>query len=307
MTALARLPIAGPTVAALTDSWTIDLRARGRSEHTIASYREAVAQFDAFLALSALPDDEAMAVTREDVRMFVTHLLAHRSSGTAATRFAALHAFFNWAMREGEIDTSPMASMEPPTRREVPPAVLTDEEVLRLFRTCAGNGFRDRRDHAILRLLFDTGMRRNEVGMLTVADVDVAGRLATVTGKGNRVRRVSFGAKSAQALDRYLRVRHAHPYADRPAFWLSQMGGMDGRSIAAVVGERARQAGMPVHPHQFRHTYAHQQLAAGMQEGDLMRQAGWRSSGMLRRYGAQMADDRSREAYLRIGAPGDRL
>jgi integrase len=85
------------------------------------------------------------------------------------------------------------------------------------------------------------------------------------------------------------------------------MGAMDGRSIAAVVVERSRQAGMVVHPHQFRHTYAHNQLRHGMQEGDLMRQAGWRSSGMLRRYGAQMADDRSREAYLRIGAPGDRL
>jgi site-specific recombinase XerD len=303
---LIRVPVTGPTVTSLAESWTIDLCARGRSEHTIASYRETLRQFDAFLTRHRLPP-EAMAVTRDDVRGFVTHLLGDRSSGTAATRFAALHAFFNWALSEGEIVTSPMASMEPPTRREVPPAVLMDDEVMRLFRTCTGSGFRDRRDLAILRLLFDTGMRRNEVGTLTVDAVDVAGRLATVIGKGNRVRRVSFGGKAARALDRYLRVRRAHPYADRQAFWLSQMGAMDGRSIAAVVVERSRQAGMVVHPHQFRHTYAHNQLRHGMQEGDLMRQAGWRSSGMLRRYGAQMADDRSREAYLRIGAPGDRL
>ena len=38
-----------------------------------------------------------------------------------------------------------------------------------------------------------------------------------------------------------------------------------------------------------------------------LRQAGWASSSMLRRYGAQMADERARDAYRRIGAPGDRL
>lgn len=296
----------GPTIAALGRSWMIDLRARNRSPFTIQSYAETLRQFDAFLVAHGLPT-EVTAVTRDDVRAFVTHLLDGRSSATAATRFATLHAFFNWAISEGEAVASPMASMEAPTRREAPPDVLTDEAVARLFRACVGSGFRERRDLAILRLLFDTGMRRNEVGTLDVADVDVLSRLATVVGKGNRVRRVSFGAKTAQALDRYLRIRRAHPYAAKRALWLSQMGEMDGASIAAIVKERARQTGLKVHPHQFRHTYAHTQLRAGMEEGDLMRQAGWQSRDMLARYAAKLADERSRDAYVRIGAPGDLL
>lgn len=197
-----------------------------------------------------------------------------------------------------------MASMEPPQLQEVPPDVLTDEQVLRLFQACSGNAFQARRDLAILRLLVDTGMRRTEAGTLRVQDVDLTSRLATVVGKGNRVRRVSFGAKTAQAIDRYLRMRRTHTDAAREEFWLSQMGPMNGTSIAGVVRERSKRAGLKVHPHQFRHTYAHQQLRAGMQEGDLMRQAGWRSPSMLRRYGAQMADE---TPYNRIGAPGDRL
>ena len=297
------------SLESLRGSFNRALRVEGKAERTRVLYGQSLTYYGRWCDEVGIPAD-VDNLTREHVLRWLDYLRGRgQSAGTILTRWRGLRRFVNWLLAEGIITTDPLAGISIDKPEPPPVPILTDDDLAALVGACRGKTFNDRRDEAFVRLLIDTGMRVSELTGIDLDELDLDGETVTITGKGSRVRAAYFGAKTGQALDRYIRERSKHRRKGDPALFLGERGRFTPDGVRERLRVRAEMAGLDpktVHPHRFRHTNAHDFLLAGGQERDLKRLMGWRSDAMLSRYGASAADHRAREAARRLRR-GDRI
>jgi integrase/recombinase XerC len=234
---------------------------RGASAHTIRSYRTDLLDCIAFLerrGLGALADADARVI-----RGYLADLHARGLARTSmARRLATLRSFFRFLVRRGRARVNPAREVRTPRLPGRLPAHLPIDQSDALFRSPVGDDQADRRDRAILEVLYAAGVRVAELSGLDVEDVDLREGSVRVLGKGRKERIVPLGGKAVAALHEYLGVRES----SRGALFRNARGGrLTVRSLHRIVRARARTAGLAgrVTPHTLRHTFATHLLDAG--------------------------------------------
>lgn len=306
------------SLTGILPSWQLALDAAGKSPKTIRSYTDTVRKLSAFLTDEGMPS--GLGGTRpEHIRSFLAAETKRTSPVSAQLHYRNLRVFFGWLVREGELDApGPMSRVDKPTAPAEAKPFFTDRELAALLKATSGQDFESRRDHAILRILIDTGLRVSGLANLRYNpdsdednDVYLMQRRLRVRLKGGDIWWVPIGRKTSAAIDKYLRSRTRSPHSGSPWLWLGTRGrGVDhltDSGIRAMLSRRGREAGVQgVNPHRFRHSFADSWLAAGGNVDDLMNVAGWKSYTMPLRYAHGRGIARAAQAHARI-SPGDRL
>ncbi|HEY7597965.1 MAG TPA: tyrosine recombinase XerC [Actinophytocola sp.] len=260
---------------------------RGLSTHTVRAYvGDAVSLLGFLHGLPVIDpgDEERPGLDRSrgggvqalDLQVLRAWLAALRGGGasrtTLARRSAAARAFTAWAHRRGHLETDPGARLASPRPHRTLPSVLRQDQASDLLQA-SGSGAAELdaialRDHALLELLYATGVRVSELCGLDVADVDLDRRVVVVFGKGGKERTVPFGEPAARAVRQWLELgrpalaRQTSP----PALLLGARGGrFQPASVRRIVHEALGVIpGAPVMgPHGLRHSAATHLLEGG--------------------------------------------
>ncbi len=254
------------------EAWTAHLAGqRGRSEHTVRAYRGDVADLLAYGASRGIEDlaDLDLTLLRGWLADQTTRGLSRSS---IARRAAAARGFTRWAFDRGLLSTDVGSRLASPRLARTLPTVLSASQADHLLDEAARAADDDDpiavRDHALLELLYGTGIRVSELAAIDVDDVEVSRRTVKVMGKGGKERMVPYGIPAEQALLRW--QQHGRPALmnarSGAALFLGARGGrIDVRTVRGVVGDIAGRSlgGTNVSPHALRHSAATHVLDGG--------------------------------------------
>ncbi len=254
---------------------------RGAALNTLQAYRRDLDDVLAFLDRRG----RSLATARPDD--IGAYLRAMSEEGLApasrARRLSAVRQLFRFLVSEGVIAEDPTHGFAGPKKRRALPKTLSVAEVDRLIETARGRTettkgrerVRALRLHALIEMLYATGLRVTELVTLPRSVLAGDGRVMTVKGKGGRERLVPLNAPARAAIHRYLNVGRDEEVGGDVApmiktKWLFASRGAEGhltrRRLAQELKELAIEAGLDpqrVSPHVLRHAFASHLLDRG--------------------------------------------
>jgi len=294
---------------------------RRASPHTLAAYRRDVTRALDHAAGGAGRPLPPQGWTRECLEAALRDL--HRrgiGAASAARALAAWRSFSSFCLRRGITDHDPARTLAfPRLPKRLPRTLPADQLEAALDRLAAAPDPAAPRDRALLELAYSSGLRLAELVGLNRGDIDRAGGLLRVRGKGRRERIVPVGAPAAAALERYLAAadaaaargaaspaavaavpRTAPARGAEPVFAGRAGGRLSPRTVQRVVQRRLGEVadGLGVTPHALRHSFASHLLDRGADLRAIQELLGHRSLASTQVY-THVSKSRLRRAYQR--------
>jgi integrase/recombinase XerD len=246
---------------------------RGASENTLASYRR-----DLEDAAESIPAVGLAEASTADIRTYLSGIANRGFAATSqARKLSALRQFYKFLFAEGLRADDPTGPLDSPRKVRPLPKTMSESDAGRLLDRAAddarkaadGDALAATRMHALVEVLYATGLRVSELVSLPVTVALRDDRFFIVRGKGEKERLVPLSEKARQAMRTWMAERARDPrLADSP--WLfpssSEAGFLPRQVFARDLKGLAARAGIPsarISPHVLRHAFASHLLQNG--------------------------------------------
>ena len=232
------------------------------SYNTIINYKNDLCEFYHFTRKKILKVD------KELVNSYLNCLYEKNDSkSTVARKLSSLRNFYEYLGKKGIVDVNYFKLVKNPRKDMILPKYVVSSDIEKMMQVPDVRGVYGKRNLAIMRLLYATGVRVSELVNIKIKDIDLSDRTIKILGKGSKERMVVFGHNAKNALDDYIfNGRGELNKKDSEYVFLNKDGGrLSTRYVRKILDETIIKASILHHvsPHMLRHTFATEMLNNG--------------------------------------------
>ena len=234
---------------------------KGLSKNTVSSYKNDISSFSSWCDKEQL---DRLKITDLNLNNYISNLFSIGLQSSSINRkISSIKHFYLFLLKKKVIKNSPADEITTPKQQKYLPTSMSEDEVECLLGSPKSSIKIERRDKAMIEILYATGMRISELVNLKLTDIDFNRSVLKVFGKGSKERLVPYGEKAAEALRIYLEDRKKLDSKDvflsnrgtritRGAFWQ--------RIKIYIKRENLKSS---ISPHTLRHAFATHLLNRG--------------------------------------------
>ena len=235
---------------------------KGLSQNTVKAYEVDLLAFISWITDNTNTD--VKNIKEDNINKYISYLFKTKLKSSSVNRkISSIKSFYLFLIKKNIVNTSPVSEVISPKQEKYLPSSMSEDEVDKLLNSPDSNIKIEKRDKAMIEMLYATGMRISELVNLKITDVDMQRCVVKVLGKGSKERLIPFGEEAYEALNNYLSDRDESSSKEvflsnrktkisRVAFWH--------RIKFYLVRENLKQT---ISPHTLRHAFATHLLNRG--------------------------------------------
>src|SRR6056300_844338 len=234
---------------------------KGLSKNTVSSYKNDISSFFTWCDKEQL---DPLKIIDLNLNNYISNLFKNGLKSSSINRkISSIKHFYLFLLKKKIILHSPVDEVATPKQEKYLPTSMSEDEVECLLSSPKSSSKIERRDKAMIEILYATGMRISELVNLKLTDIDFNRSVLKVLGKGSKERLVPYGEEASEALSIYLKDRKKSECKD---VFLSNRGSKISRGAfwqRIKIYIKRENLKSSISPHTLRHAFATHLLNRG--------------------------------------------